>query len=190
MESGNRGEDALNIIDGKFILEDISILDALSDGLDIDFGEGTVRGGLFRNIGSVGGGDALDVSGAVVDIEGSVFEDIQDKALSVGEQSSVTARNIRIVRAGVGAASKDGSTLELIGATIESTQHAALMAYIKKPVFGSSRIEARELQFRGGEVEARAQTGSRIEIDGKLTATEDLDVEELYRTIMRPRLRK
>jgi hypothetical protein len=188
--SGNRGEDALNIIDGKFILEDISILDALSDGLDIDFGEGTVRGGLFRNIGSVGGGDALDVSGAVVDIEGSVFEDIQDKALSVGEQSSVTARNIRIVRAGVGAASKDGSTLELIGATIESTQHAALMAYIKKPVFGSSRIEARELQFRGVEVEARAQTGSRIEIDGKLTATEDLDVEELYRTIMRPRLRK
>jgi hypothetical protein len=188
--SGSRGEDALNIINGRFILEDVSILDALSDGLDIDFGEGTIRGGLFRNIGTVGGGDALDVSGAVVDIEGSVFEDVQDKALSVGEQSSVTARNIRIVRAGVGAASKDGSILKLIGATIESTQHAALMAYIKKPVFGSSRIEARGLQFRGVDVEARAQTGSRIEIDGKLLATEEMDVDELYRTIMRPRLRK
>lgn len=188
--SGNRSEDALNIIGGRFTLEDVSILDALSDGLDIDFGTGTIRGGLFRNIGAVGGGDALDVSGAVVDIEGSLFEDIQDKALSVGEQSSVTARNIRIVRAGVGAASKDGSILELTGATIESTQHAALMAYIKKPVFGSSRIQARELRFIGVEVEARAQTGSRIEIDGKLLATEEMDVDELYRTIMRPMLRQ
>ena len=188
--SGNRCEDALNIVNGRFTLEDVSILDALSDGLDIDFGEGTIRGGLFRNIGVVGGGDALDVSGAVVDIEGSVFENVQDKALSVGERSLVTARNIRIVRAGVGAASKDGSVLELIGATIESTQHAGLMAYIKKPVFGPSRIEARELQFRGVEVEARAQTGSRIEIDGKLLATEEMDVDELYRTIMRRRLRQ
>jgi hypothetical protein len=60
-----------------------------------------------------------------------------------------------------------------------------LMAYVKKPVFGPGRIEARNVQIRGAEVDARAQTGSHIEIDGETVATEELDVERLYETTMR-----
>jgi hypothetical protein len=187
---GSRGEDALNIVQSGFELNNLQIVDTASDAFDADFADGVVKGGLFQGIGKAGGGDAVDISGSVVTVQGTRFQDISDKALSIGEQSRMTASRLTIERAGTGAASKDGSQLDITDSTIEEVQHAALMAYMKKPEFGSARIEARNLTFLGTMPRARAQKGSTITIDGQPVPSEDLDVAQLYKTIMRPGLRQ
>ena len=186
----NKAEDALNIIHSKFKIKNIHINNTVSDAFDADFTEGTIENGLFRDIGLAGGGDAVDISGSNVKINGTTFEDVNDKALSVGEKSNMIAKGVKIIRSGTGAASKDGSTLDISDSSIELTSNAGLMAYIKKPEYGFAQITANHLVIRNNPSTARVQKGSSITIDGKSVLTEDVDVKELYKTIMKPGLRK
>jgi hypothetical protein len=187
----NQAEDTVNIIRSKFRIKDIKIFSTLSDGFDSDFSEGTIEGGLFQDIGKAGGGDGLDLSGSQVMVNGSHFRNISDKGLSVGEQSKVKAANLIIEHVGIGAASKDSSELEISNSTINQAENAGLMAYIKKPAeFGPARINARDIKFNGTNVRARAQNGSSITIDGIPVPTEEIDVGQLYKTIMKPARRK
>ena len=181
---GHRGEDALNFIRSPFRLEDVRVVDTASDGLDADFSDGVVTGGTFEKIGHGGGGDAIDVSGAHVEIDGVHFSSVADKALSVGEHSQVTAANLVIEDVGTGAASKDGSTLIIRDSSIVGARIAALFAYVKKPGFGPGTIEAHDLWLEGNLADARAQIGSLIEIDGQEVPVQELDVDELYRTVI------
>lgn len=183
---GSTAEDALNIVNSKFTLTDVVIENTLSDGLDADFATGEVNNGLFRNIGGAGGGDALDVSGSRVAVNGTEFRNISDKALSVGERSAITAGNIVIANAATGAASKDGSRLDITGADISTASIAGLMAYIKKPEYGPASIVARDTLFRGNERDAWAQTGNTITIDNRAVTPQSIDVERLYETAMKP----
>jgi hypothetical protein len=169
---------------------DVVVRDAASDGFDADFAEGKIVGGLFERIGSAGGGDALDLSGSKVTVKGTMFHEIADKALSVGEQSEVKASHLAVEVAGTGFASKDKSRLELSDSTIGSVHLVALMAYVKKPEFGPASIQATNLVFEDGARIIRAQKGSEIVLDGKPVATEDIDVEQLYDTIMKPARRQ
>jgi hypothetical protein len=182
---GNRAEDALNLVHSEFRLGDLLFEETRSDALDVDFSDGVIEGGVFRNVGIDGGGDGVDVSGSVVTLEGTQFFDIRDKALSVGERSEVTARRVTVERAATGAASKDGSRLEIRDSKIAATQTAALMAYVKKPEFGPGRIEASGLVFGALVPDARAQIDSVIVIDGRPVEPEDIDVAELYETSMK-----
>jgi hypothetical protein len=187
---GNMSEDVLNIVHSKFKISNIEIMDAASDGFDADFAEGSVEGGVFQNIGKKGGGDAIDISGSIVTVDGTVFKEIDDKALSVGENSKMVASHVLIEQAGVGAVAKDGSKLQISDSTIKFARNAGLMAYIKKPEYGAGHIEAKNIIFIGTTKHTRAQKESSIIIDGKLMESEDVDVKQLYRTIMRPGLRK
>ncbi len=117
-------------------------------------------------------------------VTGTRFVDFGDKAPSVGERSDMTARGLVIDGAGTGAAAKDGSVLRLDDTTIRNSRHADLMSYVKKPEHGRAGIEARNLIF-AGSLRAKAQNGSAITIDGTPVATEDMDVDQLYKSIMR-----
>ncbi len=185
----NKGEDALNIIQSEFKLKNITIADTASDAFDSDFSKGLVDGGLFENIGMAGGGDAIDISGSNVTVKGSKFININDKALSVGEKSVMDAYNIEVVSTGTGAASKDGSYLTLKDSTIESAKIASLMAYEKKPEFGPGQIDARNIVFLSDVENARVEQGSSIIIDGVEVKNGNVDVKELYKTVMKPGLR-
>ncbi len=187
---GSRAEDALNIVRSEYRLERLRIVDSASDAFDADFSHGAIIGGLFENIGHVGGGDAIDVSGSRVDVQGVRFVNIADKALSVGEQSEMTAAALAIEKAGVGAACKDGSRLTLSDSTITNVGFAALAAYVKKPEFGPAWLEARNVSYQGAAPRATAQIGSTLLIDGARVAGQELDVDELYETAMRPGLRR
>ena len=182
---GHRGEDAINVVRSKFDFNELEIFDTASDAFDSDFSEGVVQGGLFKGIGKAGGGDAIDVSGSTLTVTGTRFVDIGDKALSVGEQSNMTARGLVIDKAGTGAAAKDGSVLRLDDTAIQHSLHADLMAYVKKPEYGYASIETRNLTFAGSPPRAKAQKGSAITMDGTAVPTEDVDVEQLYSSIMR-----
>lgn len=173
---GNRTEDALNIIRSQFELREVEIADTPSDAFDGDFSDGVVIGGRFADI----GGDGVDVSGADVTVEGVLFERVRDKAVSVGEGSRVTARNLRIREVGTGLASKDRSVAVIEDSLLTDVTHTAIMAYTKKPEYGPAQVVARNLTLEGVGRPAAAQTGSRVSLDGTEIPTENIDVEELY----------
>jgi len=182
----SRGEDALNIIHSKFTLNNVSMVRTASDAFDADFSTGEVVGGTYRDIGLAGGGDAIDISGSQISVSKVRFLNIDDKALSVGEGSQMTAFDIEIDGAGTGAASKDGSSLKLNSSTIRNAQIAGLMAYVKKPEFGSGgRLIAMSMEFGEGFDFARVQKGSFISIDDSEIESIDIDVDDMYQTVMK-----
>lgn len=172
------GEDAINVFGADVLFERLAIQDGVSDLFDGDFVTGTVRNCSF----SASVEDAIDVSGSRVLVEGCRFERIGDKCVSVGEHSEVRMRSCTATTTSIGAASKDLSRLEIDGFDIDHAEHYGLAAYVKKPEYGSSRIDARGVRIRKAGLEPwLAQTGCTIEIDGKAVPTRAVDVDDLYR---------
>ncbi|MCA8955709.1 MAG: hypothetical protein KDC87_06535 [Planctomycetes bacterium] len=174
----NHSEDALNLVRSTFALERVDVIRTTSDAIDMDFCRGVVRGGTIRDA----AGDGIDVSGTTIEVDGTAFDGVKDKALSVGEQSTMKVRSVTVRRAGTGVASKDGSKTELRQSTFEEIVHVALMAYVKKPEFGPGTIDAHEVTIRSAKNGVLAQVGSRITVDGRVIQPVELDVDALYKT--------
>ena len=77
-------EDAVNIIDSNFNLENI-FDDIKYDAIDFDFTIGKLSNLKFKNIGN----DAIDFSGSNVEVNNIFGSDINDKFISVGEKSEI-----------------------------------------------------------------------------------------------------
>ena len=182
--TGNLAEDALNIIHSDFELKDVRFEDTVSDALDSDFSSGSISGGSFFMIGAGPGADGADFSGSRVNIQGARFSRVTDKAISVGENSTVTAADIEIENSGAGAVSKDGSTLYMRNAVIRGATIAALMSYMKKPEYGGASLIAEQLIVSGSAKQSWVQHGNILEIDGERLQTDDMDVDALYRSSM------
>jgi hypothetical protein len=175
--ANNRGEDALNIVSSRFVLDEVSIRETASDGFDGDFTEGEIRGGHYERI----GGDGIDVSGSNVTIDGTSLREVRDKAVSIGEGSRIEARNLRIERAGTGVVAKDGSEGDLRDSQLREIQHAALMAYVKKPEYGPGELRVENVSVVGAEQLAIAQIGSRVTIDGERVTERPFDTKAAYK---------
>jgi hypothetical protein len=184
--SGNKSEDALNVVRSKFDLKNITIKNTTSDAFDSDFSTGLVKNGIFKNIGSLGGGDGIDASGSEIVVTKSNFNNIFDKALSVGEESQVKISDVNIENVSIGVASKDGSKVTLSGTTFSGIKKAGLMAYIKKTEYGPAEIVAESLVFNSTDKKFITQKGNRVVIDGVEAPTNDLDVKSLYSTEVKP----
>ena len=102
-----KAEDALNIISSNFQIKNTSFKDLLFDGIDVDFGEGSIVKSNFNSIGN----DAIDFSGSSASIKNISFSDIGDKIISTGEKSIINVIDIKGRNAKVGLASKDGSRI-------------------------------------------------------------------------------
>jgi hypothetical protein len=186
----SRGEDALNIIHSAFEISTSQFMGTLSDAFDADFSRGVITTSRFEDIGSAGGGDAIDISGSAITVDQLEFSDVTDKALSIGERSEMTATRVRANNVGTAAAAKDGSTLNLSDSHLSHATFAALTAYIKKPEYGPARLHATNVTISATEMPVIVQTGSEVSIDGTAAETRDVDVDALYETIMRPGLRE
>ncbi|MBL6932445.1 MAG: CotH kinase family protein [Rhodospirillales bacterium] len=169
-------EDALNIIRSTFTLRRTSFSSTRSDGIDTDFSHGEITDGHFRDI----GGDAIDISGTELIVNGAVLERISDKALSIGEGSHAEIKNIRVNGAGTGIASKDGSQTMLDGGKFTDILHAAMMSYMKKPSYGPGALKAENVEFLKVGENAVVQTGSKLSINGNDIQSQDLDIDALY----------
>jgi hypothetical protein len=187
--SGNLCEDSLNIIRSNFELNEVSIKNALSDGFDSDFSKGVVSKGTFENIGLAGGGDAIDVSGTTIKIRGTEFKHIGDKAISAGENSTVTGSKLIIDGAVAGIVSKDGSHVFLEDVSISGFKVASMMTYIKKQEYGPATIIASNIKTGGIPDSVIAEKRSQILIDGLEVLGRELDVKQLYSTTMKPTLK-
>ena len=100
-------EDALNIINSKFFIENIEFNENNSDGIDFDFSDGNIKDAKFINIGN----DAIDFSGSNAKISNIYFDNVQDKLVSVGENSKIKISDFSANNSYIGIASKDGSTV-------------------------------------------------------------------------------
>ena len=187
--SENRCEDALNIIRSTFDLMDVDIKNAISDGLDADFSNGVVTGGIFKNIGFAGGGDGIDLSGSRITITGTRFLNIADKAISVGEESYLISDQLSIQKVGVGIVSKDGSHTTVQNSEVMETKIAGLMAYTKKPVYPLATLHAKDITFKNSTPNALVQKGNEVMLGGILVEPSEFDIKNLYKTSMKPGLR-
>ena len=187
--SENRCEDALNIIRSTFDLMDVDIKNAISDGLDADFSNGVVTGGIFKNLGFAGGGDGIDLSGSRITITGTRFLNIADKAISVGEESYLISDQLSIQKAGVGIVSKDGSHTTVQNSEIMETKIAGLMAYTKKSVYPLATLHAKDITFKNSTPNALVQKGNEVMLGGILVEPSEFDIKNLYKTSMKPGLR-
>jgi len=174
---GNRAEDAVNLIRSRFEFRGVSIRDTASDAFDCDFCEGSVIGGRVEQA----GGDGIDVSGSVVGVDGTVIEDVADKAISVGERSRLDARNVSIRRVGTAIVGKDGSSVTFEDSKVSDVEHVAIMAYTKKREYGPGSVIARNIEMVRVGRAASAQHGSQVFIDGVSTAPGEVDVGDLYK---------
>ncbi len=182
IENGN-SEDAINIIQSRFDIRNLTIDNSTSDALDIDFSEGSISNSVFQNIGYAGGGDAIDVSGSKVILRDLVIRNVNDKALSAGERSQVSASNIKINNSSIGVASKDSSHVSISNSLITEIQVAGLMAYVKKQEYGPGSIKADNIVFSNTILEAKVQTGSRTLLNGVEITPENFGVEQLYKKL-------
>jgi len=169
-------EDALNIIASDFTLNDSFFSDVSSDAFDGDFVKGKISNCSFEQI----GGDAIDLSGSNVAINGVRVFGTADKALSAGEDTRVTLSDCRFEEIGFGIAAKDLSEVRVLDVKINKARICALAAYQKKNIFGPAKITGRGLQITATEKTHLIQKGSLCEIDGRNFQQIDLDVDSLY----------
>ena len=73
--------------------------------IDFDFSKGNIIDSKFNKIGN----DGLDFSGSDVNVENIYFDNVNDKQISVGENSKIKLNKIYGINSYISIASKDGS---------------------------------------------------------------------------------
>ena len=123
----NISEDFINIIYSKFKIFNSEFINVNSDAIDIDFGSGTIKNSSFKLV----NGDGFDTSGSETSIENNYFEEIFDKAISIGENSKTNIIENKILNSNIGIAIKDGSKAKIEKNEIYKSGLADIMSYNK-----------------------------------------------------------
>lgn len=176
-------EDALNIVDSDFTVLSGSFSHTYSDAIDVDFGKGVFTQLNMYDVGYAGGGDAVDVSGSRVIVSNSKFEKVSDKAISAGENSELILKSSKVVDALVGVAAKDGSKVVADNNEFRDSGLRDFMAYTKKPEYPYPRIDISSQDKR--VLSILSSLGSTVYYNGDPIASEEIDVDQLYNTVMK-----
>lgn len=167
--SNNRNsDDSLNIIRSEFTIDSTLFEHSFADAVDLDFAKGKISHSSFihSGIGS-GTGDGIDFSGSIVELENILIHDVRDKALSIGEHSSVIAQEIKISNAHIAIASKDESDLTINNVEIINSA-VGFSLYQKKPEFGPAFITATEVTMTQVRTPYIVENNSVLQVEGKI----------------------
>ncbi|MCF6220266.1 MAG: hypothetical protein L3J65_04060 [Robiginitomaculum sp.] len=154
-------EDALNIVKSDFNLTNILIKGARADAFDTDFSVGIITSSSF----TASGNDGIDISGTALTLDNITMSQIGDKAVSVGEKSTLEAKNIRIDGAVLGVVSKDLSRVNIADVSFANISGTALMTYIKKQEYGPSQINCENCTFKTKMIETGQQESTQITLN-------------------------
>jgi hypothetical protein len=136
----------------------------------------------FINIGKQSGADAIDVSKTKLVIESSYLNNITDKGISVGENSTAIILNTNISKAFVGIVAKDSSSINISNVRLDAISFADTMSYRKKSNFSGAEIRASNIEsFLDNHI---VQTNSSSIINGETMRPENIDIDLLYDTVM------
>ena len=171
-------EDALNLVNTKYLLKNVRFSETISDAFDSDFSSGKIIASVFNDI----QGDALDFSGSDCDIKDVDISGVRDKAISVGEKSRVSIEGVHINGVGIGVVSKDGSSASISNSSIKNYSLHAVMTYNKKGFYdGKTRIGVSDTEVMGDHPFAM-QAQTQLQVDGVEVPAINIDVRELYKT--------
>jgi hypothetical protein len=131
-----RAEDALHLFNSEVRLANVQIDTTQSDAIDGDFSYMKISEITLKEAGILGaeGGDGLDVSGSLVEVDHSRLSSNTDKNLSIGENSRVFVDTSFFEKGNYGIAVKDGSYLEIANSGFFEN-NKDIDAYVKKPYF-------------------------------------------------------
>jgi len=173
--SNNNSEDALNIISSKFEIDNVRFENIKFDAFDGDFVNGTLANSMFFNCNN----DAIDFSGSVVNIKNIKINVVGDKAISIGENSSVKLNNIEIINAKIGIASKDLSKIIAKKINIRDSE-IGLTAYKKKAQFGPGEITIDDYSHNHLKNNYLLENESVIHINGLKQKTNSVDLYNYF----------
>lgn len=168
-------EDALNVFRAKLRFESVSFRKVRSDAFDGDFVEGQVTDFRATEI----GGDGFDVSGSRIVLSRAIVEDAADKAVSVGENSVLELKDLKVKGGRFGLVAKDGSRVTASGLSCRDTA-IAVAAYVKKPEYPSPRMAIEKLTLQGGSFPHMVQKGARVILEGRRLPSRRFNVRKLY----------
>jgi hypothetical protein len=174
--SKNVAEDVINIVRSEFTIDNITIKDSFSDGIDIDFANGSILNSKFYNIGN----DSIDLSGSIVELSHINSFSSGDKAVSIGEGSTVYAKGIDISNSRIGFAIKDSSYLELLESTVRDSE-IGFTVFQKKQEFQSPKADIWRYTSKNVKQEYLLEEGSSLIFDGLKAKPNSIDLrDELY----------
>lgn len=153
-------EDSINIFDSNFVIDNLQIHEALSDGLDIDFSTGTIKNLIINNSGN----DGVDFSNSTVEVENVFIDNAQDKCVSIGEHSIIKFKNLNLDSCYIALAVKDSSMVQLQGNIFLKNNDYDIASYIKKNIFNSPEINMDS--FTELDLKIISEEGSNIIING------------------------
>ncbi|MEM6965305.1 MAG: right-handed parallel beta-helix repeat-containing protein [Bacteroidota bacterium] len=161
--SKSQSEDALNIVRSDFEIRRCVFSSTFSDGLDLDFSNGSVSDSKFLNTNN----DGLDVSGSNVYVVNGEINTCGDKGISVGEASKVIITSANIINCPVGVASKDMSEVIIEDINISECK-VGFAVYQKKPEFGNGKMEVKKYASKKVETLYNVAKGSYLDMNGKI----------------------
>ena len=127
-----RGDDFLNFFRCESVeLDNLEFTNVLSDAIDSDFSEISIKNSMFFNIGN----DAVDASGSNIKVINCTFFNVEDKAISAGENSTISSIENKIFNSALGIVVKDGSYLNSNEDHFKNNQ-LDLVMFVKKPFYG------------------------------------------------------
>ena len=139
-----RCEDSLNVISSDGIIELISIDDAFSDAVDLDFSNILVKKVFINSAGN----DCFDVSSGTYEIIIGKFNNCADKGISVGESSNMKVQNISISNSDIGLSVKDSSLLEATSVKAQNVK-ICIESFKKKQEFDGGNATIYNLSCTG-----------------------------------------
>jgi hypothetical protein len=161
--NNNKSEDCLNIIRTNYSISNSSFLNVFRDALDSDYSTGQINNVYFNNSGN----DCLDLSGSNVFADSIFIEYAGDKAISIGENSTIELNHITITNSKYGIVSKDKS--KIYGGDINISKcEVALMAFQKKSEYGPGIIEVEDVKITDTVSLFFLEDGSMILLNGKI----------------------
>ena len=171
--SNNLSEDAINLVKNKFDIQNIFFNNIKSDGIDVDFGKGEISNVSLNFV----GGDAIDFSGSNVNLRNIVIKNTGDKAISVGENSLIKIKNIKISNSKIGIAAKDSSEVHVEKANVSDCGIYDYAVYKKKSYFSNSIMNVDDSISCNAPI---SQKQNKLIINGKEVKNQKINVKKLY----------
>jgi len=156
------GDDGLNIVRSNFKLTNCLFKNSLADGFDSDFSTGTIRNTQFESPGN----DAIDFSGSQVELSQILVTNAGDKIISCGEESTIRLEDCRFDGARIGIASKDKSKVTIENCQLSNLNYG-LVAFCKKPEYGSADIKAKKINTNNVVFLHLIERGSSLQFNNR-----------------------
>ncbi len=150
-------EDTVNLINVSGYLNEISIKNAFSDGLDVDFSNLKINNVKVISAGN----DCVDFSAGKYFLINAILENCGDKAVSIGEKSTAEISNIYAKRSDTGIASKD-SSITVIEKNKFENLNTCISVYNKKQEFDGGIVKLKNLNCVNYKKETNLDKKSKI----------------------------